>query len=171
MNKEEAKKEFAQWAINQEGRIDRAMVMNHVLWAIDNIELEHSKVVLPKIIGMWVSQCARVHMPERLINENNTPGDVDDWLMNNGNNYDEDRQKQLMLAYVNGWVPEPRYLVYVPQTGQGFVYTHGPWIDGKIHVEVHELDEQSDDPTELFTMEEIDELKLQDYEREEVQHD
>jgi hypothetical protein len=48
------------------------------------------------------------------------------------------------------------------------VYTHRVWPDRKVHQEVQEIEEQSDDLTELFTERQIDELKLQDYEREEA---
>lgn len=56
----------------------------------------------------------------------------------------------------------------MPGTDQVYVYTHRVWPDRKVHQEVQEIEEQSDDLTELFTERQIDELKLQDYEREEA---
>lgn len=64
--------------------------------------------------------------------------------------------------------PDKLYRVYVPRTDQVYVYTHRVWSDRKVHLETQEFEEQSDDLTELFTERQIDELKLQDYEREEA---
>nr|WP_260301615.1 DUF1642 domain-containing protein [Schleiferilactobacillus harbinensis] len=50
MDKEEAKKQIAQW-FNPEKSADQAIVNNHLNCLIDAIEPDHKKVVLPEAVG------------------------------------------------------------------------------------------------------------------------
>lgn len=150
-----------------------ATVKADVLKIVESIEPDHEKVVLPHVAGKWVDQCKCIGKPSALFAGGSMPIDAYNWLFAKDIYTNTVREELLMKAYFNGWIPEreKRYRVYVPHTDQVFVYTHALWIDGKIHVEAHELEEQSDDPTELFTMIEIQNLHLEHCEREEVESD
>lgn len=173
MNKEEAKvnihNAFAVYATGAQSAPDFAAKLYEI---VDAVELEHQKVLLPETVGDWVDWVKSVRMPGGLFDKGITPLSVDVWLKRNSTAMDESREKDLMRAYLDGWTSEPKhdklYRVYVPETGQVYVYTHRVWSDRKVHLEVQELEEQSDDSTELFTMKQIQDLNLEDYDWEEV---
>lgn len=170
MNKEEAKHFVRKWYL------DHGLTIGGLIEAmdgmIDAINPYPEETVLPKVVGDWVGKCTGQGVPEWLLNMSMMPREVSVWLRNKGNYVDEHHQQLLMYAYLYGWVPELQpdklYRIYVPGTDQVYVYTHRVWSDRKVHLEVQEIEEQSDDLTELFTERQIDELKLQDYEREEA---
>ena len=156
-------------------------VKAYVLKIVESIEPEYEKVVLPEAVGeQWDKLVASQTADDR-------GTQIDYALSKLGYCYDgyhelfewwqdtPDANLTLIYARKYGWVPEPQpdklYRVYVPGTDQVYVYTHRVWSDRRVHLEVQEIEEQSDEPTELFTMIEIQDLNLEDYEREEVTDD
>lgn len=184
MSKEEAKKEFDRW-FNPDYFPNRDLLVYEVDYLIDSIEPEHKKVVLPKEVGeQWDKLVASQTTDDQGVTTTDygltklARYDLDgdrfhelvEWWDHTSNSYET-----LINAAKYGWVAKPQpdklYRVYVPGTDQVYVYTHRVWSDRKVHLEVQEIEEQSDDLTELFTERQIDELRLQDYEREEVIND
>lgn len=181
MKKEEVKKRIRYVLVDgfTDPNVELSKTASDIDFLIDAIGPEEDKVMLEKPVGdQWDKLVASLHGDQEgtaidyaLIQIVTDPslrpeyGDLYTWWSNN-----RDSSATLIKAAKYGWIQKPakKYLVYVPLTEQVFIYRRVADSYGKTRLEVAEYDEESEDPAELFTDEQIKELKLGEYEREEV---
>lgn len=167
MNKEDARAVLNEFlSRNHLELVDN--VKAYVLNIVDAIEPEHEKVVLPHVVGKWVDQCKSIGKPSALFAGGSMPIDVYNWLFAKDIYTNTVRGELIMKAYLNGKVANPEKLYRVKVYGidlPGLFYRKRD--DGTLSF----VQGGAGMPETEFTISEIEQLHLENCEREEVTDD